>query len=515
MTSPQLVLILAILTACTPAPLAQKPAPPRERVLGVVADFANEPIGPYQKGHLDFWRWPEDFRRRAASMSRLEIVADPTSGKKLLRVQVLDPAVLAQEAIPLLRLAPFYPPEADGLRLHVRVASGQLRAYIGGPTAYFANSDVFTRIEQLAAAAPQPGALDFNLHHPLWRNFRRAGFSTDAARIYYNRWAQEPVAVHLDAGTQGEFFIERIDLIARGEGRPFAEFAASAVRTVKPIADFEDGRRDHVFNLYMADGETEWFDESWKRSRPLRFTPAELTVVHDATRGTKALVSTGPTAEEVQCTGVRTAGVPEANALRVTVQHDAPEYGNTVVGMGRAEAVDFLVFVAPPAKPFPWSEFGPSLELRRFPGPGFDYQLSYRTIRERRDLAFAVYQTRRYLKPREWTTLILPAADFACIYGSGTYRDRFLRNEPLTCGDVIAVAWVNPWCRVGRGRSPVTFRFDDLAFVQVPGRAEEHRSFWQLGDPAGVRWIDGTAPRGRIRHMLLPGDEIPGESRQP
>jgi hypothetical protein len=393
--------------------------------------------------------------------------------------------------------------------VHIRTVSGRVRAYVGGPTAYFANSDVFSRTEQFVPAqASQWGALNFNLHHPLWRNFRRPGFSTDAERIYYNRWAQEPVGLFLAEGTQGEFFIERIELTTRGMGRPFARFAEGQVRTVKTIADFEDGKRDGVFNVYMADAETEWFDTSWKRDRPLRFTPAELAVVADPGRRTRTLISKGPTAEEVHCTGVRTAGAPEANAFRFTLMHDAPEYRNSVVGLGRAEALDFLVFVAPPGKAFPWNEFEPPPELRKYPGPGFDYQMSYRLLRERRDVDFAIYQTRRYLKPREWTTLVLPAADFVCIYGSGVYRERYLRNAPLTCGDVVAVAWLNPWCRVGAGRSTVATHLDDIAFVHVPGKPEEHRSFWQLGDESGVRWVEDRSPRGRIRHMLLPGDEI-------
>jgi hypothetical protein len=507
-----------VVAAFAAAAQAQQAPVPNEKVLGTVLDFAAESPGPYQSGHLDFWRWPAEQRQRAASLSRLEIVADPNSGRKLLRVQVLDQAVFTSGSIPVLLLAPFLPPEADALRMHVRVVSGQLRSYVGGPTAYYANSDVFTATKQLAASGqPQSGVLEFNLYHPLWRNYRRSGFSTDAERNYYNRWAQESVQMHLAPGTSGEFLIEKIEAVSFGKSRPFPQFAPTDVRMVKKIADFEDGRRDGVFNVYMADAEVEWFEESWKRTKPLRFTPAAISVADDADRKAKTLVSTGPVAEEVHCTGIRTIGAPAANALRLTLMHDAPGYRNTVVGLGPAEVVDFLVFVAPPGKPFPWKEFEPSAELRSHPGPGFDYQLSYRLIRERKDVDFAIYQTRRYLRAKEWTTLVLPTADFVCVYGSGAYRDRYLRNEPLTCGEVMAVAWLNPWCRNGQRQSAVTTRIDELAFVQVPGRPEGLRSFWQIDNQTSVRWIDGTSPRGRIRHMLLPGDEPPvmEEPRRP
>jgi len=479
-----------------------------DRVLGTVADFAKVDIGPYQRGYLDFWRWSPEFRKQAESASRVEIVADAPLNKHLLRVEVSDAAIFAQGAVPWLRLAPFYPPEADTLRLRVKVVRGELRAFVGGPTAYYANSDVYTRTERLAAEEqPVWSVLDFDLHHPLRRNYRRAGFSTDAERVMYNRWAQEPLGVFLDAGTNGEFLVESIELIARGMGRPFPAFNAADVKTVKPIANFDAGRLANTFTLYMADGEAEWYDESWKRTRPLRFTPAELSFEHNRERNSDVLVARGPSAEEVHCAGVHTRGTAEANAIQVAVHHDAPEYQNTVVGIGRAEAIDFLVFVAPAKQPDALDRFKASAELRQHAGPGFDYQLSYRLIRNQHDADFAIYQTRRYVTPRTWTTLTLPAADFVCVYGSGSYRERLTKNQPLTCDDVMAIAWLNPWCRAGRGQSAVTLRLDDLAFVHVPGTTDSHRSFWQPAPSINIRWIEGAGRHGRERTMLLPGDE--------
>lgn len=498
-------LLSTALFVCGATAAAPKSATSPETVLGTVIDFVDAEPGPYQKGFLDNWRWPPAFREQAQSGSRTKIVADAGSGKHGLRVRVTNPKIFEQGALTLLRLAPFYPPEADALRLHVKVVSGKVRVFAGGPTAYYANSDVYTRVAELAASTePQTATIDLSLNHPLRRNFRRPGFSTDATRNYYNRWAQEPVAVFLDAGTAGEFILERIELVATGEGRPFPTFTEADVKIVETISDFEAGKWLPVFNLYMADGETEWFEQSWLREKPLRFTPAVLTYPDDAERGGKVLAATGPSAEEVQCVGIHTqGGVAGADAVQFFIRHDAPDYRNTVVGLGRAEAIDVLLFVMQAKPALKWHRFTAPGEMRSGRTGGFDYQLSYRAIRDQKDVDLAIYQSRRYVRPQEWTKLTVPLADFVCVYGSGKLRDRFLGNEPVRSQEIDAVAWLNPWCRIGRG--PVTLRIDDPSFVQLSG-ATELRSFWQLPGDAKVEWRESPGPYGGSKIMLLPGD---------
>lgn len=489
---------------------AQTPSPEYE--LGTVAEFARHELGPYRGGFLDHPRRDEDFRRRARAGSTVEIVSDADLDTQVLRVRVTDASLFAEGPLPLLRLAPFYPPEADALRFRVKVVSGKVRAFAGGPTAYYGNSDVFTKSAELSAAVePQWADLDISLNHPLRRNNRRAGFSTDAERNYYSRWAQEPLGVFLEVGTVGEFLIERIECVSRREGRPFKNYERRDVQTIRWIADFNgDASAEDLFTLYMADGEEEWFEESWRREKPLRFAPQQLEIVPETVypRRGKVLEAVGTFAEEVHCAGIRTTGAPGANAIRFDVRHDARDYANTVVGWGYAEPLDVLVFVAPQKPATPWQAFAASDELRKLPGPGFDFQFAYRRIRERQDVDFAIYQTRRYLTPREWTTLVLPAADFVCVYGSGAYRERFLRNQPLTCDDVTAVAWLVPWCRAGRSAGGVKLRLDDFVFVRVPGSAAEHRSFWQLPADAKVEWRESSRPPyGRERIMLVDGEK--------
>lgn len=188
MSRRQTWLLCGFLGVCVWAPTANsadEPAGVRGAVPGVIEDFDAMPGGPFQKGFLDSWRWTDEVRSQARGGSCLEVVDAPNSGGKLLRVRVDDPQVLSGESLSLVRLAPFYPPEADALRIRLRVVSGQAVIYVVGPTAYYGNSDVFTE-PQTIRAEDEPRWVDVvcNFNHPTWRNYRRSAFSTDAPRNY-------------------------------------------------------------------------------------------------------------------------------------------------------------------------------------------------------------------------------------------------------------------------------------------------------------------------------------------
>ena len=474
--------------------------------LGMVEDFDTESTGPFQKGFIEIHRWSDDFRQRARAWSSIDIV--PEGAGKALRVVVSDAQAFTSGAGSLLRLAPYFPPEADALRIRLKVISGQVSIYIGGPTAYYGNSDVFTEPQTVRAKAkPEWVEVILNFNHPTWRNYRRSGFSTDAPRNYYNRWAQEHVGVFLAPDSLGECLIDNIEVIALGEGKSFAAFPPDQIKPVQTIADFEDGKHDQAFTLYMPAAEAEWFDESWIRSKPLRFEPMKIDVIDAGNQ--KALRCRGRTAEEVHCTGVRTSGTDQANAISIKLLVEAPGQRNSLVGAGEIVPLDFLVFVAPNDKVFDWKLLGPSAELRAKGGLGFDYNLTHRSTSTRTDLDFAIYQTRRYLKPGEWSEQVLPTADFTCVYGQGAMRDRFTQHLPLLCGEVIGVAWLNPWCRLGQRESPVITCIDELSFVKVPGSPVEHQSFWQVPQIEQLLHHDEETPGIRIRHFWLRGDLPP------
>lgn len=475
------------------------------KVLGVLESFDAAPLGPFQKGFLDFWRWDEAERAEARTWSQLEIEKAPQDESgQCLRVVVKEARALTDGGIALMRMIPFLPPEADAIRLHVRVLSGEMTIYAGGPTAYYANSDVFTEPKTLRAADDAEWAevtLPFNT--PLWRNFRRAGFSTDAPRCYYTRWAQEPMGLFLSPGSIGEMLVDRIEVIACGQGRPFPVFAPEQVQLVKTLADFEDGDLTQAFTCYMAATETEWFDESWRRSRSLRFEPMQHRLHEGGLIGRRSLEFHGRTAEEVHCAGIRVNGAAAASGFAVTMRAEAPQRRDTLLGGEPVVPMDFLVFVAPANQPFAWSSVAPTTEQRAMPGPGFDYQMTLRAIAGRKDLHFALYQTRRYLKPGEWSRVILPAADFTCVYGQGTMRDLFLNHAPLHPAQMIAFAWLPPWCRSGSREAAVTLQIDQLDLVQLPGDAKAHRSFWQADDVSQIQHRDEGSGAARTRHWWL------------
>ena len=176
--------------------------------------------------------------------------------------------------------------------------------------------------------------------------------------------------------------------------------------------------------------------------------------------------------------------------------------------------VDFLAFVAQDPQSFPWQRFAPSDALRRHGGPGFDYQFTHGTLLPREDVDFAIYQARRYLKPGTWSNLVIPAADFTCIYGHGNMRSRFTGHKPLSCAEVIAISWLHPWSRLGRRDSIVTTRLDSLAFVKVPGTPAEHLSFWQVPDIRHFSQRDEDRAGQRVRHLWISGDAIPANLPQ-
>lgn len=476
-----------------------------EKVIGVLESFNAIPLGRFQTGFLDSWRWDEAKRTQARTWSHLEIVEAPDGeAGRCLRVAVTDEQALADGGIALLRLAPYLPPEADAIRLRVRVMRGEMAIYAGGPTAYFANSDVFTEPQVARASATTDWTeVILPLDGPLWRNFRRAGFSTDAPRCYYTRWAQEPMGIFLSRGSKGEILIDRIDVISRGQGKPFPNFTPDQIQIVQTLADFEDADLRNTFTCYMAANETEWFEESWRRHKPLRFEPMLRGLNDGGLTGRRSLEFQGRTAEEVHCAGVRVSGAKAASGFAVSMRADAPMRRETLLGGASIVPMDFLAFVAPADTPFPWSSVAATPEQRAMRGPGFDYQLAFRAIADRKDLHFAVYQTRRYLKPGEWSRVILPAEDFTCVYGQGSMRNHFINHASLDTAQSIAFTWLPPWCRSGSRDAPVTLQIDQLDLVRLPGDARSQRSFWQLDDVSQIQHRDEGRDASRVRHFWL------------
>jgi hypothetical protein len=142
-------------------------APARLAVIGTIEDFDAVPVGPFQKGFLESSRWTEEHRQRAKEWSSLEIVPASEGSGRTLRIRINDSQAFTGEARAFTRLAPYYPPEADALRIRLKVILGQASIYLGGPTAYFGNSDVFTEPQVIRAETkPQWVEVVCNFNHP-------------------------------------------------------------------------------------------------------------------------------------------------------------------------------------------------------------------------------------------------------------------------------------------------------------------------------------------------------------
>ena len=60
-------------------------------------------------------------------------------------------------------------------------------------------------------------------------------------------------------------------------------------------------------------------------------------------------------------------------------------------------------------------------------------------------MSWGFYHARRIVPNGEWATLVIPFEDFVCGYGSGGLRDRHQRQQPLSAGEVVAIALVSPF----------------------------------------------------------------------
>jgi hypothetical protein len=378
----------------------------------------------------------------------------------------------------------YFPPEADSVRLRVKVLNGRLVLTVGTATIYCGNSDTYADYVSLSTSAvPQWVTVELPLAVPLIRNHRRASYSKTSPQIAFTRWVQEALRLTMFKGSSGAFLVDQVELIASGLSRPFAQFSTQDVVSVMPVADFEQDI-SNAFTLYMSENQTNDFALSWLSTTPVPREPAVLTHVNEGVVGSHALSARAVFKEEMSWAGIKTCGTSGANALSLTLKvqggQDASVYNSS-----EGYPLDFFIMTAPTNAPFDWERFGPTPAMLAGPDIGYSYNLSYYTIRYLTDLSFAHYHARRYVAKDAWRTLVIPFADFQCAYGMGSYTNRFAHNMPLTGNDLIAVAFLSPYQR----KSPVecTIIVDHVELVHVPGTAEEHRSFWQPPTVASVR----------------------------
>jgi hypothetical protein len=143
-------------------------------------------------------------------------------------------------------------------------------------------------------------------------------------------------------------------------------------------------------------------------------------------------------------------------------------------------AIDFLVLVASPGQPFPWKSLEPSAELKRGPGPGYEYQISLSRLA---GVSYGYYHARRLLRQDTWTTLVIPFADFVCGYGQGDLAESFLIQRPLDGSKIVGLMYVGPI------RFDLEIIIDELSYVRVPGEEAALKSFWQVPNVSAIQLV--------------------------
>lgn len=505
-------LLLLALGAATAATVAAA-TPPPGRVISVLRSFepGEDPRwsgGPSSGGHADFsatdgirgYSSDTPYGTRCWRLDATDPV--PFSGWKKAGWDKIDKIFL----VGLLKI-PHFPPEADVVRLRAKVLQGRFVLSVGGPVIQSGTSDVFARpIEVTAENCAEWRTLDFSLNHELLRNFRRARYSKDSPVIYQTRWGQEDFCVVGLQPSVGILLIDQIELVALGEGKPFPQFAAADVQLVRTIADFEaeDERRKAATVLHGYDGgqgQADTMAQSWlrepdrpnvarwrdKAQRRLAHEPVRFTFTAGAAPGRRALAARAHFEEEHSFGLIKTDGEPKANALRIVVRAkgkngDLPSDPRLHWGL----AVDFLALVAPAGRPLPWEALGATAEQRRGPGPGYDYEIS---LARTAGVSYGYYHARRLLREGEWTTLIIPFADFACGYGQGDLAAAFREQRPLVPAQLAGLLFTGPI------RFDMEIAIDEVAYVRVPGTAESLRSYWQTPAVAATRLEKNTLLR--------------------
>ncbi|MEX2389560.1 MAG: hypothetical protein WD534_16915 [Phycisphaeraceae bacterium] len=442
-------------------------------VATVLRDYQREQPGDARPAVVQ-WNWTDEQKEQAASYGITQVV-EAGEGRAL-KLTVTDQMPWGQrESYRVMPVGPtLLPPTADAVRLRYLVTEGRVILSCGGPTIYFGHSDVQTQPVTLTAdAAGRWQTVELSLHDGLMRNFRRAGFGRESPVIYYTRWIQEPLYLHAHRGSVGTVLIDRVELLHTGRGQPYPTFDADAVQVIASIADF--ALSDAMGGVFTATHKGVDFSGEPQLARPT-WTPPKLShhVPDDGRGGALHIEHRGQ--EEVAFTGIKVAGAAEANAIAIDLRATHPADLDEL-------SVDLIAYTAPQAgdDAFAWEQFAPPEAWRDQPESSFDY---YLTQEATRDVSHAFYHARRALANGEQTRVIVPLADFVCVYGAGDMAGAMQRQRPINPSQVIAVGLLPSW----RQRSaPAVFEISRIDWVRVPGEGASLRSFFQVTDVDAVK----------------------------
>jgi hypothetical protein len=443
---------------------------PADRELAVIADYRQQPVAEFQP--YSYWRWSPEAKASAGEFSRRAVVEGDDGGRHLL-LHVSPTFPWSGMPISLHPLtSDYFPPESDAIVLRLRVVSGEFRLGIGGPTAYFGDSDVFTATQRIAVGDWTD--VRFDLHEGLQRNYRRAGYGRAAQVMSYNRWAQEPTMLTVWPGSSGTLLVQSAKLVATGRGRPFPTFEAAVLESVRVVPV----TLESAFTMLLADSQWEDFKASWLDPAACRYPPPAMAAADAPVPGAAALSATAGWNEEIRWAGLRTEPTSGADALAITVRV-ATDVPSTLLASAAGQPIDIGLLAAPAGEAFPWDRLQPPEEWRRdAKGKGYDLNLSHRVVGSLENLHVGLFHARRFIRPNEWQSFVIPYEDFACVGATGAFRERLVAHTPPTLSDAsAAVLWLVPWPRRKPG-GPATAAVADIRFLRIaPSDGRSRRSY--------------------------------------
>ena len=479
------------------------------RILGTDRDL--EGLAAISARPVVSWLWSKEEISQASQFSRMELNRDST-GAMLWTLQVSPTIPFHRPYLEILNLGiKYFPPEADTIRLKVKAMSGTMIIGFGGPTAYFGNSDVFLRPTCVMATTnpPEWQTIEFSLHQGLFRNFRRAGFSVHAPWIYYARWAQEPTWFYLFRGSHGEIQMKDLEIVANNIAHPFPEYRAADMVQVSTLVRFNSSNSmDKVFTVLLGVEDKE-FNLSWNPTSTIAHPPLVVSLTTNSS--TERIVrARGKFLEEVSGLGILLEPGAVGTGLRFRLKVDTAAK-NIMIPAIPCQPVDFLLYESSTATGFDWRPFGPSPELLKGPGWGYDRNLTYNKLKGLPELSLATYHARRFVPNGQWCDVVIPLADFLCLYGSGNLVDRFQNQLPPDPRQVIAAVTLVPWPRLGRYET--TIEIQDIALVELKRSSGFQTSYFQYPDPAKL--IKIPLRKGTYSLLLAPGEvELPTEIKK-
>lgn len=401
------------------------------------------------------WFWSKEEKEAAPQYSQAAWV--DVDGVRCLRIAISKelPWTRSSYYSTVFNGPDYLDPTSDALRLRCRVIEGSFRISFGGPTSYFANSDVFTNPIELTPSAEWTDIV-IPLHADLGRNFRRAGFGAKNPVVSYARWIQERMQFVLHTGTNGVLLVERLDLIAQGLGQPFPVPPAGGLSAVGSplVLAAADLFSAYVQRDLVITETPKITNHSWR--------PMAATIKPHAGQPAWAIHLRG--AEEVSFAGCRLSIPPAADALTLDIEAGKTQHDPL--------SLDFLFLVADGE--VPWEALAPPAAWKAAPETAFDALLTAKTVDS---TSLALYHVRRGIPVGATTKLLIPWQDAVCVWSSGALADDLLQQRPLRPDGIRGILVINSW-RHARSETPIVIA--NLQPVALPQGWTQLRSYHQV-----------------------------------